>query len=311
VPGLLEAQDMGLVSFNLLKQLNLMRGIANIIVLFDCGLVPLFLTTYYLEHKKRKTMKKLFLCLLLLVGAVSVNAQTVWTCSQTQQATAVNPMPPRNVYPNPGYGITRGFANVMFGWLEIPRGFTYENSRIPLVGVVSGPIKGAFLTGWRTMAGMIDLVSFGMSQRGAYFSVLPDYVWDAPWIHRAQYRPTDPDQVMIYNAPRRVDGRPFPPQPPCPCGKRKCACARACQVKPAPQPCQLKPVAPARARQSRPARPAARRPYSQVQPVPADTVVVQSTEPFQLVDDEQTYSEMARNLDEQVLVIEGRAAMLE
>jgi putative exosortase-associated protein (TIGR04073 family) len=247
-------------------------------------------------------MKKIFVCLVLLVIAASVSAQSVWTCSHVQPVQAVKPVPAKNVYPNPGYGLTRGFANVMFGWMEIPRGFTYENSRIPLVGVVSGPVKGAFLTGWRTIAGVIDIVSLGMSQRGAYFSVLPDYVWDAPWIHRAQYRPTDPDQIMIFNKPRRVDGRPVPPPhpPKPPCGKAKCTCTKPCQLKPPAKPCQLKP-----------ARPARRWPLSSNQVVPRENKTVQVEEPFHIESDASQYTELMRNMDEKILVLEGRAAMLE
>lgn len=247
-------------------------------------------------------MKKLFVCLILLVIAGSVSAESTWTCSHARPVQAVKPAPPRNVYPNPGYGLTRGFANVMFGWLEIPRGFTYENSRIPLVGVVSGPVKGAFLTGWRTIAGVIDIVSLGMSQRGAYFSVLPDYVWDAPWIHKVQYRPTDPDQIMIFNKPRRVDGRPVPPPlpPKPPCGKAKCTCPKPCQLKPAVQPRKLKP-----------ARPAKIRPYSSSRSAPQENNTVQASEPFHIESDSSQYTELMRNMDEQILVLEGRAAMIE
>ena len=32
--------------------------------------------------------------------------------------------------PNPPYAVARGFSNLMLGWLEIPRGIIYENSRI-------------------------------------------------------------------------------------------------------------------------------------------------------------------------------------
>jgi putative exosortase-associated protein (TIGR04073 family) len=237
-------------------------------------------------------MKKLFVCLIVLVVAASVSAESDWTCSQARPVKAVKPMRPKNVYPNPGYGLTRGFANVMFGWLEIPRGFTYENSRIPLVGVVSGPVKGAFLTGWRTIAGVIDIVSFGLSQRGAYFSVLPDYVWEAPWIHKAQYRPTDPDQVMIINTPRRVDGKPVPVPPKQPPKQHR--------MKLKVKPFQLEP-----------ARPAKKRPFSYNQPSSQQSESTELKEPFHIESDSSQYTEMMRDMDEKILVLEGRAAMLE
>ena len=85
--------------------------------------------------------------------------------------------------PNPPYAVARGFSNLMFGWLEVPRGIVYENSRIPVVGLVVGPIKGALLTTWRVLAGTVDIVGMGLTREGLYSdSVLPEFVWDAPWI---------------------------------------------------------------------------------------------------------------------------------
>ena len=45
--------------------------------------------------------------------------------------------------PDPPHGLARGFANMMTAWLEIPRGIIYENARIPVVGFIAGPLKGA------------------------------------------------------------------------------------------------------------------------------------------------------------------------
>ena len=85
--------------------------------------------------------------------------------------------------PNPPHAIARGFSNLIFGWLEVPRGIIYENSRIPIVGLVVGPIKGALLTTWRVLAGTVDVVGMGLTREGLYSdSVLPEFVWDAPWI---------------------------------------------------------------------------------------------------------------------------------
>ena len=85
--------------------------------------------------------------------------------------------------PNPPYAVARGFSNLMFGWLEVPRGIVYENSRVPIVGLVVGPIKGALLTTWRILAGTVDIVGMGLTREGLYSDcVLPEFVWDAPWI---------------------------------------------------------------------------------------------------------------------------------
>jgi putative exosortase-associated protein (TIGR04073 family) len=84
--------------------------------------------------------------------------------------------------PNPAYGIARGFANLMTGWLELPRGLVYENARIPVVGFVSGPVKGAALMTWRTLAGTMDVVCMGLTRQGLYTEQVPDFVWDADWV---------------------------------------------------------------------------------------------------------------------------------
>jgi len=85
--------------------------------------------------------------------------------------------------PNPPYAVARGFSNLMFGWLEVPRGIIYENSRVPIVGLVVGPIKGALLTTWRVLAGTVDIVGMGLTREGLYSEdILPEFVWDAPWI---------------------------------------------------------------------------------------------------------------------------------
>ena len=85
--------------------------------------------------------------------------------------------------PNPPSAVARGFSNLMFGWLEVPRGIVYENSRIPVVGLVVGPIKGALLTTWRLLAGTVDVVGMGLTREGLYSDgFLPEFVWDAPWI---------------------------------------------------------------------------------------------------------------------------------
>ncbi len=110
---------------------------------------------------------------------------------------------------NPPYGIARGFSNLMFGWLEVPRGIIYENARIPVVGFVTGPVKGALLTTWRTLAGVTDVVAMGLTREGLYGPMLPDFVWDADWVP-----PCGEDMVP---GPANVDCNPCPNTcPPCP-----------------------------------------------------------------------------------------------
>lgn len=112
-------------------------------------------------------MKKTIVCLMVLAMLFTVGS--------------VNAAQKRSK-PNAPYGLARGFANVMFGWAEIPRGIIYENARIPIVGFFTGAVKGTFLTAWREIGGVVDLMSMGLSREGAYFGQLPDFVWDAEWI---------------------------------------------------------------------------------------------------------------------------------
>jgi|GEM_PF-2052851 len=115
--------------------------------------------------------------------------------------------------PNPPYAVARGFSNLMFGWLELPRGLIYENSRIPVVGFVAGPIKGTVLTVWRVLAGAVDVVGMGLTREGLYSrSEVPEFVWDAPWIC-----PCGEDIVNV----KTVNTSPCPKEKEKVCPKRK------------------------------------------------------------------------------------------
>ena len=96
--------------------------------------------------------------------------------------SAVPPTAPPATAPNPPYAFARGWANLLGGWLEIPRGVIYENTRIPVVGFAVGPVKGTFLTLWRELAGGMDVVCFGVTRQGLYTHDVPEFVWDATWM---------------------------------------------------------------------------------------------------------------------------------
>jgi len=136
---------------------------------------------------------------------------------------------------NPAYGIARGFANVATGWLEIPRGLVYENARIPVVGFLTGPVKGAFLTTWRELAGVTDVLAFGLTGKGLYYKeVVPDFVWDAQWIPPTQKTYVNPEQGSIALERKKCGRRGHHARPCCgPCGQ---SCAKPCP--PPPPPCQ-------------------------------------------------------------------------
>lgn len=112
---------------------------------------------------------------------------------------------------NPPYAFARGFSNLMFGWLEVPRGIVYENARIPVVGFVSGSIKGAALTTWRTLSGTMDIVAMGLTRDGLHTpELMPDFVWDAPWVPRCGAT------LIPYTDAIVAD--------PCTCSGRSCSC---------------------------------------------------------------------------------------
>lgn len=94
---------------------------------------------------------------------------------------------------NAPHAFSRGVANVLTCWLEIPRGIVYENARIPLVGMVVGPIKGAVLTTARVCAGTLDIVAMGLTREGLHSPMFPEYVWDATWIPAYGERFISPD----------------------------------------------------------------------------------------------------------------------
>lgn len=125
---------------------------------------------------------------------------------------------------NPAYGLARGFGNIMSGWLELPRGIIYENARIPLVGFVAGPVKGAFLMTWREVAGLTDVLCMGLTGKGLYNESVPDFVWDAHWL------PQPREYKATAGVPREQEPRRAPS-----CRQTPCSTPRV-QHMPAVQP---------------------------------------------------------------------------
>ncbi|NLF38582.1 hypothetical protein GX586_04010 [bacterium] len=140
---------------------------------------------------------------------------------------------------NPPYVLARGFANMMTGWLEVPRGIIYENSRIPLIGFIAGPVKGSFLAIWREGAGIIDVICMGLTREGLYSPLVPDFIWDADWICVRHE-----DIVSVGNVDPGAGTNPVKGRPALPC-RPAAPCAQ-------PQPAQ--PCAPAEPAPSAPAR---------------------------------------------------------
>jgi putative exosortase-associated protein (TIGR04073 family) len=84
-------------------------------------------------------------------------------------------------------GFTRGIVNSLTFWLEVPRKMSYEmTTSSPYFGWINGVGEGAVMGVWRATAGVLDIATLGTPGAELYTSVMPDYVWDAPWIGEAQ-----------------------------------------------------------------------------------------------------------------------------
>jgi len=82
-------------------------------------------------------------------------------------------------------GVGRGFANILAGWLEVPRGLTYYAVEYPVIGVVPGALEGAGMTGIRAVGGLIDILTIGYLRPGrtVYDTMdAPLYPWESPWL---------------------------------------------------------------------------------------------------------------------------------
>ena len=84
-----------------------------------------------------------------------------------------------------GSGILRGFANILVGWIEIPRCLTYNAVDYPVIGIVPGAFEGAGMTLIRAGGGLIDLLTLGFLAPGhtVYDSMeAPMLPWESPWL---------------------------------------------------------------------------------------------------------------------------------
>jgi len=83
------------------------------------------------------------------------------------------------------HNIVRGFANILTGFLEVPRGMVYRNSQMPLWGLVSGAVEGVGLTAIRAVSGVTDIIFLGFDY-GNWFndSTFREYVWKSDWLPR-------------------------------------------------------------------------------------------------------------------------------
>lgn len=133
-------------------------------------------------------MKKLFLVISVCFFSVSLihaaDTLPAKTASQEEEKDTA-------------YRIKRGFSNILFGWVEIPRNIVMEDEHVPGVGMFYGLLKGPAMMAWRTGSGIVDVLSFGQSGPGLLFNQIPDNITDASW---------QPD-FIVYNPIENIKSR--------------------------------------------------------------------------------------------------------
>lgn len=95
-------------------------------------------------------------------------------------------------------GIGRGFANLLAGWIEAPRGMVYYAVEYPVIGIIPGAFEGTGMTIIRTVGGAIDLLTIGYLVPGdtVYDTMdAPMLPWESPWIPV----PEDEDALLDFS----------------------------------------------------------------------------------------------------------------
>lgn len=85
------------------------------------------------------------------------------------------------------YGTGRGAANTLTGWVEVPHCLVYESVRVPVFGFAFGCVKGAGFAVLRTVIGLVDFTTLGLTGEELYSEDIPDFIWQADWIPAEQY----------------------------------------------------------------------------------------------------------------------------
>ena len=96
-------------------------------------------------------------------------------------------------------GIERGFANILAGWIEAPRGMVYYSVEWPVIGIIPGAFEGAGLTFIRTIGGGIDLITIGYLTPGntVYDTMdIPMLPWQSPWLPAPESNRDDNEDLI-------------------------------------------------------------------------------------------------------------------
>ena len=160
-------------------------------------------------------MKKLFLSFAICLLAVTLlHAAETTPQKETQKPTL------QKEEKGTVDRMKRGFSNILFGWVEIPRNIIMEDEHAPGVGFFYGLLKGPAMMVWRTGSGLVDVITLGQAGPGLLFNQVPDFITDASWEPEfVVYNPIENIKSRIEAAkmeaikpaalrrPRRVRGR--------------------------------------------------------------------------------------------------------
>ena len=109
--------------------------------------------------------------IIALIAAIQVNAENEKTQIKEKEHYSLLD------------GVKRGFANLLAGWIEAPRGMVYYSVDYPVIGIIPGAFEGAGMTFIRTVGGAIDLLTIGyLSPGNTVYDTMdaPMLPWDSP-----------------------------------------------------------------------------------------------------------------------------------
>jgi len=111
--------------------------------------------------------------IITLIAAIQVNAENEKTQIKEKEHYSLLD------------GVKRGFANLLAGWIEAPRGMVYYSVDYPVIGIIPGAFEGAGMTFIRTAGGAIDLITIGyLSPGNTVYDTMdaPMMPWESPWL---------------------------------------------------------------------------------------------------------------------------------
>jgi len=133
---------------------------------------------------------------VLIVGllvAMQVNAEDQSSLNEEDQSPPISEEGSYSLMD----GIGRGFANLLAGWIEAPRGMVYYSVEYPVIGIIPGAFEGVGMTVIRTFGGAIDILTIGyLSPGNTVYDTMdaPMLPCESPWLPV----PEDDDDLLDF-----------------------------------------------------------------------------------------------------------------